>query len=99
VCHCTSLHSGDPPHPCFLLARFSPWLRTHRSGIFGAQLRQLVSGDVRSILWSNFMIDLPWAMSAMPSMLKAVQQGGLVIAHGESQEEYGPKLPLTVGLN
>lgn len=54
---------------------------------------------MRSILWSNYMIDLPWAMSAMPSMLKAARQGGLVIAHGESREEYGPKLPLTVGLN
>lgn len=45
-----------------------------------------MSGDLRTAFVSNYMIDLPWMLSAMPSLLRAAQRNGLIIAHGESAE-------------
>lgn len=56
------------------------------SGIFGCRLKELVSGDLKTAFVSNYMIDLPWMLSAMPDLRRAAQRSGLIIAHGESAE-------------
>ena len=57
----------------------------HR-GIFGARLSRLVSGDLKTAFVSNYMVDLPWMLSAMPCLLGAARRNGLIIAHGESAD-------------
>ena len=55
-------------------------------GMFGTRLSRLVCGDLKTAFVSNYMIDLPWMLSAMPDLLRAGQRSGLIIAHGESAE-------------
>ena len=56
-------------------ANMSEALLRHR-GIFGARLSRLVSGDLNTAFVSNYMVDLPWMLSAMPCLLGAAQRNG-----------------------
>ena len=49
-------------------------------GIFGANLKDLVIGDMELAFVSNFMVDMPWLMSALPALARARL---LIVAHGE----------------
>lgn len=52
----------------------------HR-GMLGVRLRDLLSGEgMRWVLISNYMIDVPWLMSACPALASAEK---LVFVHGE----------------
>ncbi|KAK9811236.1 hypothetical protein WJX72_000407 [[Myrmecia] bisecta] len=53
------------------------WANT---GMLGARLRDIIQGNIKWILISNYMIDLPWLLSACPALLGAQQA---VIVHGE----------------
>ncbi len=51
------------------------------SGMLGARLADVLGGGhVRWMLISNYMLDLCWLLSAVPSILDAEQ---VVLVHGE----------------
>ena len=46
----------------------------------GCRLRDVVQGDMKWVLASNYMVDMSWLLSACPHLLQAQQ---LVVVHGE----------------
>ena len=55
------------------------------SGMFGIHLKELLGGEkVKWLLICNYMIDILWLLSAVPSILDA---DAVVIAHGERSDK------------
>ena len=50
-----------------------------RRGMLGLRLRDVVSGPMRWVFISNYMVDLDWLLSAAPDLAEAER---LMIAHG-----------------
>ena len=51
----------------------------------GLKLRDILPGDLGAVLVSNYMIDMPWLLSAIPALACAAP---LVIVHGERQASW-----------
>lgn len=56
--------------------------RPFNHGAFGVKLRQVVTGDIRMAVVSNFMVDFKWLVTACPALLSASQ---IVLLHGDNQ--------------
>lgn len=48
----------------------------------GIRLRDVVQGDMKWIMVSNYMIDLGWLLSACPDLMHAKR---IAIVHGERE--------------
>lgn len=74
---------GTAPLAAFQLQRVRGIGGESNRTIFGANLKDLVCGDMRMAFVSNFMIDMPWLISAFPDLVKAAL---LIVAHGQASE-------------
>lgn len=50
----------------------------------GTRLRDVISGDIKWILISNYMVDFRWLLSSCPDLAKAEK---VVLVHGEKSPE------------
>lgn len=57
--------------------------RPFNHGAFGVKLLQVVKGDIKLAVVSNYMIDFKWLVTACPDLLNASQ---LVLVHGDNQQ-------------
>jgi tyrosyl-DNA phosphodiesterase-1 len=68
----------DAPLHLFRVRGIPDWAN---KGFLGAELGTLVAGPMQWALVSNYMIDMPWLLSACPDLLKIPS---LLVCHGES---------------
>lgn len=74
---------SSPQLTPFSLLRVRGLAGPFNTGHLGVHLRDLISGPLQFAFVSNYMIDLPWLLSACPNLKNAAQT---VIVHGERDQ-------------